>query len=212
MFGPDFKAIAPVPFGNMLREPAKPARPVQTTRAAYLGKVNRKRYLRLERASECLEAIPGEGEEIQMICSGHFDMAELVTILMDRLGSPCSEMYVGTLSLARRNIPEVLSWLDGGAVQRLSLLVSNYWSKVDREIFQELALELGQRHQRLAACRSHAKPYLIATEDGRHFVMRGSGNMRSNNSIEEASLCRDAAFYQWWRAWFEEMFTHAEGA
>ena len=164
----------------------------------------------LKEAREALDLIPADGETLHAVMTGTYDLMHLLIVLLDRLGSPCRQMRIATLSLSARNVTEMATLLDAGKVQRLDLLASDFFRKHDAAIFAELLLELGKRGQRVAAARSHCKIVTLALEDGRCYTLEGSANLRTNKNQEQFALTQDVLLHRWYAQWIEDMVTKHE--
>jgi hypothetical protein len=208
---PDFAAVRPVPFAALAREPAGPKggdRP--GGRRAFLARAHRRRFAALKAAAEVLDVLPAEGESLHAIMTGLYDLLHLLVVLLQRFGSPCATLRVGTLSLSRRNVQELAALYDDGKVGRLDVLVSDFFRKHDDDIFAELVQEFHARGQRVAAARSHAKVVTMALEDGRRYVLEGSANLRTNHNLEQFCLARDSPLHGFYDTWLAGMVTAHE--
>jgi hypothetical protein len=177
------------------------------------GKVTRpdkRRMVALRQAREAIDHLPASGETVHLLLTGCFDLAHLLTALLDALGSPCQQMRIATLSLSSRNVAELAGWLDSDKVGRLDVLVSHFFWKNDRPIFTALLQEMGQRGQRVAAARSHCKIITMLLADGRAYAAEGSANLRSNGNVEQLALSRDAALFGFYDAWLAGMVSKHE--
>jgi hypothetical protein len=207
-FGPDFSAVAPVPFGALVAQPPAGPPPDESRqgRHAFLARTNRRRFACLRAAAEALDILPAaEGEAVHLIMSGFYDLMHLLIALLDRFGSPCETMRVATLSLSRRNVQEMAALFDSGKVRRLDLLTSDFFRKHDDDIFAELVQEFHARGQRVAAARSHCKIVTVALDDGRRYALFGSPNLRTNKNLEQVCLSYDRELHGFYDAWLSDM-------
>lgn len=201
----DFSTLAkPVVFGK------QPQSATERARAQFLTRTNRRRMACLKEARDVLPVLPAEGETLHAIMTGTYDLMHLIIVLLDRLGSPCQQLRIATLSLLARNVTEMASLLDAGKVQRLDLLASDFFSRHDKAIFNELVQELSSRGQRVAAARSHCKVVCLALEDGRKYLLEGSANLRTNKNQEQFALTWDAALHDWYAVWLDDMVSKHE--
>jgi hypothetical protein len=202
-FGPDFAAIAPVPFAGLVGPPEGPAD--GAARRAFLARTHQRRFACLRAAAEVLDVLPAEGESLHAVMTGLYDLMHLLIVLLDRLGSPCCTLRIATLSLSRRNVQEMVSLFDQSKVRQLDLLTSDFFRKHDDDIFAELVQEFHSRGQRVAAARSHCKIVTARLEDGQHYVLEGSANLRTNSNQEQFCLSRDPLLHGWYDVWLSDM-------
>jgi hypothetical protein len=211
LFGPDFGAIAPVPFAGMVRPTQPPADDrTRPGRRAFLARTHQRRFACLRAAAEVLDVLPEESQSLHGVMTGMYDLMHLLIVLLDRLASPCRTLRIATLSLSRRNVQEMVALFDQGKVRQLSLLTSDFFRKHDDDIFSELVQEFHSRGQRVAAARSHCKIVTLLLEDGRRYVLEGSANLRTNNNQEQFCLSRDPLLHAWYDAWLLEMVSRHE--
>jgi hypothetical protein len=202
----DFAAlIKPLSFGQEPRDDAS-----QQAKGGLVTRALRRRMAFLREAQDVLTVLPGPGETLHSVVTGSFDLAHLLTVLLDKLGSPCVQMRVATLSLSPKNVAELSFLLDARKVTCLDVLVSDFFRKHDGAIFAELLQEMGKRGQRVASARSHCKIVTIALGDGRRFTVEASMNLRSNGNAEQLSLTQDEELYRWADAWLSRMVTEHE--
>lgn len=106
-------------------------------------------------------------------------------------------MTISTLSLNENNVDSLANLCNGGFVDELNLIVSDYFFAHERQnlipyLYQELDKE--NRFQ-LAVAGSHCKLCLIETHCGLHIVMHGSANLRSSSNIEQLVVEENAELY-----------------
>jgi hypothetical protein len=210
--GPDFRAIQPVPFADMVRNDRAQTDVDQARqgRRAFIARTHRRRFACLQAAADALDVLPEEGESLHAVMTGLYDLMHLLIVLLDRFGSPCSTLRIATLSLSRRNVQEMVALFDMGKVRQLDLLTSDFFRKHDDDIFAELVQEFTARGQRVAATRSHCKVVTMALADGRRYVLEGSANLRTNRNLEQFCLSRDPELHQHYDTWLSGMMSGHE--
>lgn len=99
-------------------------------------------------------------------------------------------MIISTLSMSGENIDSLKNLLVDKYVNKLSLIVSDYFygherGKLMKYIYQEL--DIDNRFQ-LAVARSHTKICIFETYNNQKFVIHGSANLRSSDNIEQFDI------------------------
>jgi hypothetical protein len=168
------------------------------------------RAAKLQAAADALAVLPGPGEAVHCLMTGFFDLAHVLTLLAERLRT-VDVLRVATLAYSARNVTELLTLLDSGAVKRLDLLCSCFFRDHNKELWEETLSELRQRGQRAAAARSHAKVCTFAFVSGRRLTLEGSANLRSNRNREQLTLIDGAELHDWHAHWIDELVTAHEG-
>lgn len=181
------------------------ARPEDTSPKGKVTRSARRRMAILAEAKAALEVIPDRGDTLHAIMTGVYDLAHLLVALIERLASPVEQMRIATLSLSPKNVQELAGLMDAGSVRGLDVLVSDFFHKHDKSIFEELQQEVCKRGGRVAVARSHCKIVTLALEDGRRFVMEGSANLRTNKNLEQFALSECPELHEWYSGWLEQM-------
>jgi hypothetical protein len=204
-YAPDFQAVPRVPWATVVKQATEPAIAQPKGRQAFLSRVNKRRFASLAAANPAIKQLPGPGESLHGIMTGHYDLMQLLVVILQRLKSPCTVMRIATLSLSARNVQEMAALLDSKAVVKLDILASDFFRTHNTEIFAELVKELQDRGQRVAAGRSHCKVATIALKDGRRYTLEGSANLRTNKNLEQFALTQCPELHGFFDGWIAEM-------
>jgi hypothetical protein len=156
------------------------------------GCTNR-RLAALREAADVLAHLPGPGEALHAIMTGRYDLTDLCDVILARLGT-VAHLRVATLSFNARNSARLRAWVDGRAVERLTLLCSKFFVRHFPEVYQEVRQALAPPHA-VAASRNHCKLVCFHFADGRKMALEGSANLRTNSNTENATLIHDAAVH-----------------
>jgi hypothetical protein len=199
----DFKAMMkPVRFGK------PPADEVPTP---LLRRQSASRRLAaLHEAAEVLAVLPGPGEALHAIQTGRYDLADLVDVILTKLGT-VRHLRIATLSFNGRNVERLKAWTGpGGAALQVSLLCSRFLTEHNPDLFLEARQVLSPPH-RLAASRSHIKVITWELADGGKLALEGSANLRTNSNKEQFCIFNDAELHDWHSAWIDAEVTKHEG-
>jgi hypothetical protein len=159
-----------------------------------------KKLIRPENAQFLSDHIPRPGETVHCVVRGDFVFADLIPVLLQ--GKPANIIAASTLGLSKNNATALRGLMDSGQCRRLLVLVSHYFSQVDKNgLFAEIQLILGSC---VSIARTHCKVVLIDTGESA-FVVAGSANLRSSDTAEQFSVWNDRELLQWHLAWMEEM-------
>lgn len=153
-------------------------------------------------AADLLPERPEPGESIHALMSGRYDLAQVIVATVRRW--PVKSLTVATLSANRRTIREVVSEIDAGTVGTLTILVSGFFARHNKELFEAVRDEIRIDYpgSRIAAGKTHAKITLFEFRDGSApLVLEGSANLRKNDSLEQLTAIRDAGLFAWHRQW-----------
>src|SRR5262249_33290065 len=116
----------------------------------------RRRYAAMLREPAGIPAhLPGPRESLHALLTGRYDFMTLLGRVITHQPTPCAELRIATLAFSSRNTAELVQLLDGGAVQRVSLLCSDFFAKHNRAEFSEAVRELQARGMAIAAPRCH---------------------------------------------------------
>jgi hypothetical protein len=148
-----------------------------------------------------LATLPAPGESLHGVISGKYALFELIAAIIERTGSAIEHLTLATLSFSKNNASELLGMLDGGHIDRVSLLVSYYFKSTNREIYDSLVPELRRRGHKVLAMRTHCKITLARMKNGTCYVAESSANLRSSKNVEQFVLTNCPDLYQFHYDW-----------
>lgn len=159
-----------------------------------------KRMVRPENAAELAKYLPEPGECTHAVVRGDFVMGDIIPLI---LGNRVAALVgISTLGMSRENAVLLAELLDAGKVERLFLLVSHYFSQVDKTgTYREVKGLLGDA---VVVARTHAKVILISAAPD-FFVVEGSANLRSSDNIEQFAVWNDEELLNWHLEWMQEV-------
>lgn len=159
-----------------------------------------KRMVRPENAAALAEYLPEPGECTHAVVRGDFVMADIIPLL---LGDRVADLVgIATLGMSRDNAVKLAELLAAGKVRRLFLLVSHYFSQVDKTgTYREVKGLLGDA---VVVARTHAKVILVSAAPS-FFVVEGSANLRSSDNIEQFAIWNDEELLNWHLEWMQEV-------
>ncbi len=161
---------------------------------------------RCKRAIEHLLQLPKPGESLHFVADGTFEPCDLIPATR-RLSDPAifRRLDITTLGLNNDNTRTIASGIDQGKVLQCSILVSHYFSRLEKEDYQFLKDEIQGRGGRVNAMRTHTKLILMEMDDGINwYTVEGSGNLRSCKSIEQFVMTNDKDLLLFHRKWIDE--------
>jgi hypothetical protein len=162
-------------------------------------------------AIEQILELPKPGESLHFIVDGLFEPCDLIPATR-RLSDPAviQRLDITTLGVNNDNTSCIANGMDQGKILECSILVSQYFCRVEKGDYQFLKQELEQRGGRVNAMRTHSKLMLMELTDGNFFTVEGSGNLRSCQSIEQFVMTNDRELLLFHRAWIEEYINTRE--
>ena len=160
-----------------------------------------------ENADQVIAAMPTEeGEALHALLCGDFVFCDLILRIVEKFGKPDS-LTITTLSLSMKNLAGIEGMLVKFPGFPLSLVVSSYFQSTNKEIFtalETLSTKYADRF-RLTIGRSHAKIVLIDYGlTAGCIVIETSSNLRSSNCIEQVSIFRERALFEFHAEWIRQ--------
>lgn len=109
------------------------------------------------------------------------------------------KMTISTLSMNQNNVDSLANLLNGGFVDELNLILSDYFLGHERSglvpyIYEKL--DVDNKFQ-VAYAGTHCKLCIIESYSGRRYVFHGSANLRSSSNIEQICLEENNDLYLW---------------
>lgn len=125
--------------------------------------------------------------------SGNFVFGDFVEALVDLGMLSVRRMSLMTLSLNDENIDSIRNIIEWQNVERLDLVVSDYWFAHERKVgglvdylFEELSVDGLELNVGVAAV--HCKTWCIETRNGNCLTIQGSANLRSSRNVEQVHI------------------------
>jgi len=172
------------------------------------------RLIREHRAAEQIGRLPDDGEEVLLIMTGRFHGTDIVAavlrLLEDEPRPPrtpppaIAALHLTTMSINRQNAETLLAADE--RIGPITLIVSNVFAEKDSGAYNVIHdLIVRRPGSSMLYARNHTKIILALTTDGRKYYGHGSLNLRRCQSLEQFALGRDAATYDFFRAFIDEL-------
>ena len=138
-----------------------------------------------------------EGSRAFVLINGTFIAGDFIEALIVEKNWHVKELTVSTLSLSENNIDSLANLINGGFVDVLNLVVSDYfYSHERRNLIPYAYKELDKDDKfQLAAAGTHCKLTMIETHCGKKITIHGSANLRSSSNIEHLCIEEGAELY-----------------
>jgi len=156
-------------------------------------------YSHAIRAANYIEL--GEGTRSHMVTAGSFEFGDFIEALLKERNIRVRHMSVSTLSMSQNNIDSFGNLLHDGWVDKLDLIVSDYFFAHERKAlvpYMLHELDVDDKFQ-LAVAGSHTKIVLFETYGGKKFVMHGSANLRSSGCLEQTTIEENPDLFDFYR-------------
>lgn len=154
--------------------------------------------LKYEKAVELVSDIDFQNlDRVFCIVSGNFIFGDFLEAFIVKNNIFVEEMIISTLSYSQDNIDSLQTLIEKGYVQKLDLIVSDYFfaherNKLIKNTYDQLDVE---NKFQLASAGSHCKTYQFKTSGGKHIIIHGSVNLRSSSNIEQFVIEDNEDFY-----------------
>lgn len=146
------------------------------------------RKLKYDKAVDLVEDIDFQSlDRVFCIVSGNFIFSDFLEAFITENNILVEEMIISTLSYSQHNIDSLKALIEGDFIQKLDLIVSDYFyshERTDLIKYAYEALDIDNKFQ-LSAAGTHCKTYQFKTSGGKHIICHGSVNMRSSGNIEQ---------------------------
>lgn len=160
---------------------------------------------RCQNAIDHIITLPAPDECLHFIVDGRYEPCDLIPAI-SRLHPThhIAQLTVTTLGLNTDNVWTIASGMDQHKIDHAEILVSHYFSSVDKTEYAYLKQEIESRGGKVSFARTHTKLMLLEMSDATCFVVEGSGNMRSSNSIEQFQLTQSRPLLEFHRSWISD--------
>jgi hypothetical protein len=133
------------------------------------------------------EIVLSQNDRYFVVLSGNFIFGDFIESFIMGKKLKVKELTIATLSLGKENIDSLANLLHWKAVDKINLLVSDYFYAHNKEtaipyIYKELDFD---EQLEFAVAGTHCKVTLIETHCGKKIIFHGSANLRSSSNIEQ---------------------------
>ena len=145
------------------------------------------------------------GDRVDALISGNFIFGDFIEALLVEMDAKADELTFSTLAVSQENVDSLHNLLSGGFVDKLTMIVSDYFWSHNRHnaayIYDKL--DMGNRFQ-LAVAGVHTKIALLNI-DGWKLVIHGSANFRSSRSLEVFTVESNPDLYDFHKDWHDKL-------
>lgn len=142
-----------------------------------------------------------------VVVSGNFIFGDYIEAFLKYWNVKCLKMTISTLSMSQENIDSLENLLKGGFIDELNIIVSAYFYSHERRSlipYMYKHLDKDNRFQ-LAVAGVHTKTCHFKTLGGKHVVIHGSANLRSNGNIEQFTIEDNEELYNFYNGMFDDI-------
>lgn len=141
--------------------------------------------------------LPERGCRYFVILDGKFIAGDFIEAFVTEHDIHVRKMTISTLSMSENNVDSLANLINGGFVDELNLIVSDFFfSHERRNLIPYLYEQLDKDDKfQLAVAGTHCKTCIIETHDGMFFVIHGSANLRSSANIEQIMIEESRELY-----------------
>jgi hypothetical protein len=159
------------------------------------------KFVKFEYAMQAAEAIDlTTRSRSHLLISGNFESGDFIEAVMVKKNIR-AKLSISTLSMSRNNVDSLVNLIEGGYVESLELIVSDYFFSHERNqlvpyILKEL--DIADRFD-FAVAGSHTKIALMETFGGHKVVIHGSANLRSSGCVEQLTIEETPELYDFYK-------------
>lgn len=151
-------------------------------------------------AQKCAKQVDlSEGTVNHILLAGNFIFGDLIEALLTQRNIKVKHLIISTLSYNNNNIDSFRNLIEGGYIEKIDLIISDYFFANERNNLIKYAyqeLDHNDRFQ-LAVASMHTKVCLLRTQNHK-VVIYGSANLRSSNSVEQITIETNAALFDFY--------------
>jgi hypothetical protein len=156
------------------------------------------RMMKYELAQQLAKDVtPEAGMRHFCFLSGRFIAGDFLEAWIVEHNIHVKELTVSTLSMSEANIDSLANLINGGFVEKMNIVVSDYFFSHERQNLVPYMLKELDKEDRfqLAVCGTHCKLALIETAHGSKVVIHGSANLRSSGNLEHICIEENKQLY-----------------
>jgi len=167
------------------------------------------RHVKYEHAEDFAKALKiGQGGRAHAIVSGNFVAGDLIEAIFVEKNIHTDLLSISTLSLSENNIDSLKNLLDGGYVDKIDLVVSDFFFSHERRALIPYMLEQLDYDNRfqLGVAGIHTKIAIFETQ-GFYYSIHGSANLRSSGCVEQIIIEEGREAYEFYKEFHDRIIT-----
>jgi len=144
-----------------------------------------------------------------VLLNGSFIFGDFIEAIIKKNNWLVDEMIISTLSFSEENIDSLANLLNGNYVEKLDLIVSDYFFSHERNKLIKYAYsELDKNNKfQLSVIRTHCKTCIFKT-NGLKIVIHGSANLRTSNNLEQITIEESNLLYDFYAEYQKNIIKH----
>ena len=160
---------------------------------AYVSKYLVTHYEKVANLREDLVRIPTQGEFFFLQSDSAFNAFTFIELVVSQFR--IKELHATTYSISRKVVDAIIELHDRGAVEQVTLLISDSMIKRNPVTIDNLrAMSQTRPNVKVLYAWVHAKVCLLRTDQA-HYVIEGSGNWSENAHYEQYLMANDKGLY-----------------
>ena len=167
--------------------------------------------IRVHREENLKAIFPAKLEPLtayHFISAGDIDQLSFPTVILEKLG-PCPVFYCSSWTMTRTDVGIIQSWVDGGLIGPPNFFTGEYFQSRETAAYASLVDMIRATGGRLRTFPNHAKVTLLGNpERGDFITITGSANLSMNPRTEQTVLFNDLETFEFYKSWFDDLFTN----
>lgn len=156
--------------------------------------------IKYENAEKAADQIGKCKERTFALFSGSFIFGDFIEALIVKNNWLVERLVISTLSMSIANVESLRNLIVGDYVQKLDLVVSDYFYSHERHkcvksIYERLDID---GKLQLTVANTHTKICAIKTSCGKNILIHGSANLRSSGCTEQMCIEDDKEIYNFY--------------
>ena len=142
-----------------------------------------------------------------VLVNGTFYFGDFIEALIVINNLRVKKLTISTLSLNENNVDSLRNLLEGGFVENLNLIVSDFFFSHERKnLIPYIYKELDRDNKfQLAAARTHTKLAQFETFGFGRVVIHGSANLRTSDNLEQFVIEENESLYNFNDIWLSQI-------
>ena len=156
----------------------------------------------LPEPADALPDLPAPGESLHLLLDRRWQMAAVIASNCRHRG-PVAHLRLASLSIGTQQVRTLAELADAGTVKKISLVLSDYFERMNAPVTAAVRSEFAARGFRLAFPACHAKVSCFEFADGSTFCIEGSANLRASKNFEQIAVVNDRGLHDFHAGWID---------
>lgn len=149
-----------------------------------------------------IAGIPNDNEDYRIVTRKNINSFDFILLLLHK--NKITDLTIAFYRIGKKVIQELKNLKDNKLITNITLLVNDGFPKLCPDAYN-LMKQYESSTFKIKIENNHTKIICAKTEDNKHYVIEGSGNLSNNSRIEQYSFTQNKSLYDFHTEWINNI-------